>query len=157
MTELQKPGRTSRAVAAVFGLTAAGAGLYFALVGLDLLPPPSRQNAPGWIVVACGLVFLLGGLMVLGQVAGKANANGEVPAVAPLWATSLQRAADLIIIGCFATIATWIALFGHPGKFSLGGEVTRVAFGLGALIMWLYFLALVRRTVRMVFGRSRQP
>ena len=152
MTTLQKPDEASPGAKVALGLVTAGGGLYFMLVGLGVLPPPSGPNAPGWVVIACGLIFLLGGLAVVGQAAAKAGPSGDLPADAPLWAKLLQHAAVLVIVGCFAAIGTWISMFGQADKFSGWVGLSRFAFGLGALVMWLFFVALVRRMVRLVFG-----
>ena len=48
--DVAKQGKQPRAMLIFFGLTAAAIGLYFVLVGAGLLPPPSGQHGPGWIV-----------------------------------------------------------------------------------------------------------
>ena len=137
------------------GLLTAGIGLYFALVGLGLAPPPSRANAPGGVVVACGMVFLLGGVAVLVQALGGANDQGELPSDASIWLTVIQHLVGLGVVGCLAAIGSWIALLGRSEAFSGPVAVARFAFGVGAVISWLYFFALLRRTLRSVRGHGR--
>jgi len=75
------------------GALCAAVGAYFMLVGVGLLPVPGgprNLHAPLWIVTFCGLPFLLGGLAVLLQGLGRANAQGELPAAAPHWMRVVQ-------------------------------------------------------------------
>ena len=90
-----QPARPATSI--VFGLGAAVCGLYFTLVGLNLLLPPGAQHAPGWIVVAAGLAFLLGGIGVMVQGFGRADAHGMLPPDAPRWITALQHLVALAI------------------------------------------------------------
>lgn len=151
----------------VFGLIAAGAGLYFSLVGLGLVPAPGRANAPGWVVACAGLVFLLGGLAVALQGAAGADGNGRLPAGAPAWINIARHFAVLVVVGCLASVGTWVALRGQADKFSMSLPVVgkigiggigfaemfaRGGFGIGALITWLYFVALARRSLRLLRG-----
>jgi len=53
---------------ALFSLPFVGAGVYFALVGFEFVPPPpGRINAPLWVIGFVGLAFALAGLMLLGH------------------------------------------------------------------------------------------
>jgi hypothetical protein len=52
---IRKPDRASPRAVLLVGLVAVGAGLYFMLVGLGVLPPPGKAKAPEWLVFACGL------------------------------------------------------------------------------------------------------
>jgi hypothetical protein len=148
----------------VFGLGAAVCGLYFTLVGLDLVPPPGAQHAPGWIVVVAGLAFLCGGIGVMVQGFGRADEHGTLPPDTPRWVTALQHLVALAIVFCLATVGTWVALFGEADQFTMSTSLTgqtrppptvaRVAFGIGAGITWLFFVALVKRCMRVLLSRS---
>jgi hypothetical protein len=150
--------QNSRGMILGVGLLALAIGIYFTLVGLGVLPAPGRQNAPGWIVVCAGLVFALGGMSLLTQFAGRANEQGELPPDAPRWIKPVQQAAGLTIVGLFATIGSWIALLGQADGFGasapipVGVTVIRIGFGLGAVVMWLFFFAQLKRTLRQAFG-----
>src|SRR5215216_2015706 len=132
----------------LFGLGAASIGVTFTLVGLGLLPPPGAQHAPGWIVVCAGLAFLLGGIGTVAQGFGRANESGELPPAAPRWTRAVQHLAALAVVFCLAAIGTWVALAGEADQFTMTSSFTaersanlnvaRTAFGLGALVTWLY-------------------
>jgi hypothetical protein len=124
------------------GTLCAAVGLYFMLVGAGLLPipgGPKNLHAPLWIVFFCGMPFFLGGFAVLLQGFGKANEQGELPATAPHWMRVGQYLIGVAIFASFAIVGSWIALAGEAGQFSGFGGVTiaRVAFGIGAIIVWL--------------------
>jgi hypothetical protein len=148
------------------GLLCTGIGLYFMLVGLGLLPVPGgprNMHAPLWVGFAAGLVFFLGGLALLVQVLGRANAQGELPKDAPAWMKAAQHVFAILIFAAFASIGTWIA-FG-PGDRQFGGNVPltgraseiagRAAFGLGAVICWLGTLAMFNRARKQRFGAGK--
>ena len=66
------------------------------------------------------------------------------------------------IAGALATIGTWIAIGSGPRAFNLsaplvemqtaGEMIGRTVFGLGAVIVWIYMIALTVGTVRKLFG-----
>ena len=153
----QQPARPASTI--VFGHGAAVCGLYFTMVGLDLLPPPGAQHAPGWVVVAAGLAFMLGGIGVMVQGFGRADERGTLPPDTPRWITAVQHLVALAIVFCLAAIGTWVALFGEADQFTMSGPLTgetrppptiaRIAFGVGAGITWLFFVAMARRIVRL--------
>jgi hypothetical protein len=74
------PSRTTLVLAM---LATAGFGLYFSLIGLGVLPVPGGPktlHGPLWIVLAAGVVFLLGGIAVALQNAAGADLDtGELP------------------------------------------------------------------------------
>ncbi len=132
----------------LIGALVMAVGLYFMLVGIGWLPIPggSRSlHAPLWVVVMAGLVFFLGGLALLLQALGRANADGELPSDAPFWIRLAQYLIGVTIFASFALIATWIAFGGEARSFSGGfsflgvANITfaRLMFGFGALICWL--------------------
>ena len=65
--------------------------------------------------------------------------------------------------GALATIGTWVAIGSGPRAFSLsaplvemqttGEMIGRTVFGLGAVIVWIYVIALTVGTVRKLFDR----
>ena len=128
------------------GALFAGIGLYFILVGLSVLPIPGgprNLHAPLWVVTLAGLPFFLGGLAVMLQGFGKANAAGELPADAPIWIRAAHSLMVVAIFACFAVIGTWVALAGEAGQFSgpftgggFGVGIARAMFGFGAIICW---------------------
>jgi hypothetical protein len=127
------------------GAIAAAFGLYFMLVGFGLLPVPGgprNLHAPLWVVVLAGLVFFLGGLAVVLQGMGRANASGELPSDAPHWIRVAQYLIGVTIFASFALIGSWIAIGGEARQFSsnvpfVGVSIARIMFGIGAAICWL--------------------
>jgi hypothetical protein len=142
---MSRPGPPSRRTLQAIALLVIGIGVYFSLVGLGVLPVPGgpkNLHAPLWIVLAAGLVFLLGGIAVALQDAAGANPEtGELPKDAPHWLRLAQYLIGVTIFACFAAIGSWIA-FG-PGERAFGGTIPvgatggRIAFGIGAVIVWL--------------------
>jgi hypothetical protein len=136
-----------------------GFGLYIALVGLGVLQPPSTAHAPGPVIVAAGLAFLFAGCCVVVQWAGGASMRtGELPKAAPHWMGAIQKLLGLLAAASMAVIASWVAFWPGIRRFSTnvplvdamgwGETIGRAAFGFGAIIVWLYVIALVVRGVR---------
>lgn len=149
------------------GCIAAGAGGYFLLVGAGLLPVPggpAKLHAPLWVVLCAGLIFFLAGAAIVLQVAGRANAQGELPEHAPLWIRIAQYMIGVAIFASFALIGSWIA-FG-PGERTFSGSIGsfeggiaasigRTAFGIGAIIMWFGTAAFAIYGARKLLGRDK--
>jgi hypothetical protein len=140
------------------GAIAAAAGLYFTLAGLGVVPPPSKANAPGWVVVCAGLVFLFGGAAaILGGLAGVDGKTGELPASAPRWLRAAQSLLGVAITTCFGLVGTWIAIGPgdrkFTGSFPIGEIGGRIVFGIGAVMVWLFAIALAKRAARQWFRR----
>ena len=105
-------------------------GLYAVALATELLPADAAMlSAPMWVIFLCGVVFVLGGAMLLVDRNSKLNA---------LCASLL-----LLVMG---VIGAWIALLGPAAGFS-GGipflpdaynvTVARWVFGLGALVSFM--------------------
>ncbi|HEY8268043.1 MAG TPA: hypothetical protein VIG34_05220 [Xanthobacteraceae bacterium] len=146
-----------------FGALFAAVGLYFILVGLGLVPVPGGSkalHAPLWIVACAGLAFFLGGAAVfMPATVGEPSPNGEMPKNAPRWMYFTQYLFGLAIFVCFALIGTWIAIGPGPRTFTgtvpvgeLGG---RIAFGIGAVIVWLATIAVAVSGARKFLRRDR--
>lgn len=151
------------------GAITAAMGAYFVLVSLGILPPPGEKNPrdPLWLVFCAGLAFLLGGIAVVTRAfAGDAAQEGELPGTAPRWVRVIQHLIALAITACLAAIGTWIAVGQGPRSFGIsapflemrGGGATfgRVMFGIGALVTWLFFIALAIRGARQLFDRRKR-
>ena len=139
----------SRLTLIVATLLTAGFGLYFALIGLGVLPVPGgpkNLHGPLWIVLAAGVAFLLGGIAVTLQDAGGADLDtGELPSDAARWVRVAQYLIGVTIFACFGLIGSWIA-FGpgeraFSGKIPGGATLGRILFGIGALLVWLGLIA----------------
>jgi hypothetical protein len=146
------------------GVTSA-VGLYFVLVGLDVMPIPGGRgslHAPLWIALLAGLVFFLGGCAVLLQARGRANDSGELPPDAPRWMRVAQYLIGVAIFASFALIGSWVAIGGDPRQFSgsfgehgIGVTVARAAFGFGAIICWLATIAFATAGARKLLGHGK--
>lgn len=156
--------RTSVADGVAIGLVFAATGLYFILVSLDVLPGPGPAHGPAAIVFAAGAAFLCAGLVaIVRAAAGAREPGGELPPDAPRWGDVLSRILVIAMAGSMAAIGTWIAIGSGPRAFSLsapfvemrtaGEAVGRTMFGLGAVIVWIYVIALTVGTVRKLFDR----
>ena len=151
----------------VIGLIAGGAGLFFVLVGLGIVPPPGGTkalHAPLWVVFCAGLTFLLGGgALLLHLMSGAKPTDDDFPAGAPQWMRVVRYLAMVAIFVSFAAIGSWVA-FG-PGDraftvsvpFGSGPAseiVGRVAFGIGAIITWLCTIVVAVIGARKLFPRE---
>jgi hypothetical protein len=141
------------------------AGAFFFAVGAGLLPiagGPSNLHGPLWLVLCAGLAFFLAGVAILIQLLGHANDSGYFPARTPLWLRAMQYLIGLGIFVCFGAISSWVA-FGpgerhFSGTFMFGDASTnaaigRVAFGTGAIIIWLCTAVCAAFGFRKLFGR----
>jgi hypothetical protein len=149
------------------GLAATGAGLYFVLVSIGILPIPGGERAlhgPLWIVFCAGLAFLLAGLALLIRVvAGESAEDGELPPSAPRWLRFAQYLFGLAIFGCFGLIGSWIAFGAGPRHFSMSGFLIgnpgemfgRMLFGIGAVVIWLCMIAMAVAGARKLFIRDK--
>lgn len=143
----------------LLGAGVAAAGLYFMLAALDLVPA-GRLNGPVWLGLAVGLAFFLGGAATMLQIAAGANERtGELPPDAPRWMRAAQQLFVLAIALCFAAIGSWVA-FGpgtrhFTGSLPIGEIGGRIVFGIGAVIVWLFVVAVAKRAARELLGRSK--
>jgi hypothetical protein len=160
-----------------WGLFAAAMGAFIVagasgLFGLDLHP---TDGTPQWVGICAGAIFLAGGLAVVLQSlpAAKPMPDGSLSPDAPRWVQGASLALALFIVGSFAAIFLWIA-FGpgerhFSGGASFGGvHVTetlsgghanemfgRVAFGFGAVLACVMFLAFLVGGARQLMRRDK--
>ena len=147
------------------GIAFSVAGLYVMLGAAGYLPMP-ESNSPAFIAFCAGAAFLFAGLTCMVRArAGMLNMETEVPDSAPRWTQASYRVLAIGVAGALATIGTFVAIGSGPRAFSLSapfvemqttGEVLgRTVFGLGAVIVWIYVIALTVGTVRKLFDRRR--
>jgi hypothetical protein len=145
------------------GALCVAAGLYFGLIGLGLVRPPSKVNGPLWLVLCAGLVFAAGGLTVIVRGAlGMDDKQQDLPANAPQWLKVMCWLAGLTVAAGLALIGTWIAFGPGEREFTMsatisgpiGGGVGRVMFGIGAIMTWLMVIAFARHGARKLFGKK---
>ena len=119
-------------------------------LGAGLIPAdPSSVHAPGWVIVLCGVVFAMGGVM-----ACMPNDQSETP---------LNYVFLLVMMICFASAFSWVA-FG-PGEREFSGSVSgggvgvggsvgsifgRVVFGFGSIMLWAFVAAIFSKFIKLL-------
>lgn len=118
---------------------------------------PMAGDTPRWVGLLVGFVFVLGGLAVIVgyAVAPRVAPDGDFVPGTPFGVRLVQYLLGLGIGVSLALVASWVA-FG-PGTREFGGSMGvggvavgdrsgetsgRVAFGIGAVLMWLFTAAL---------------
>ncbi len=145
------------------GIAFCAAGLYFMLGAADYLPMP-ESNSPAFIIFCAGAAFMFAGLTcVVRARAGILNIESDSPDSAPHSAQVSYRMMAIGAAGTLAIIGTYVAIGSGPRAFSLstplaemqttGEAVGRTLFGLGAVIVWIFVIALTVGTVRKLFDR----
>lgn len=155
----------------LFGSIFILAGGFIFLVGLGVIEPDPRSiKAPLWAIALVGLAFLLAGASVaLGAASPKVAQDGSLPASAPLALRAMQLACGLIVIAALATVFSYIAFAPGPRPFKvtvsmlglgwLGGAYEtagRIAFGLVAVLGWLFFIGAAIQGVRKLRATPRR-
>jgi hypothetical protein len=164
---VEAPRRASPDDVVGVGIAFAAAGLYFVIDAAGYLPLP-EVNGPHFLGYCVGAAFLFAGLTCLVRArAGMADAESAVPGNAPVWIKLSYRVLAIGIAGALAIIGTWIAIGSGPRAFNLsapfvetrttGETIGRVVFALGAVITWIYVIALTVGTVRKIFDRRDRP
>ena len=141
------------------GIAFAAAGLYITLGAADLLPMPAT-NGPSAIVFCAGLAFLFVGATCFVRARSGLIIERNETAGGP---SLSYRALAVGAAGGAATIATWLAISSGPRGFNLampiadmptlGERIGRTLFALGAVIIWIYVIALTIGVVRKLFDR----
>jgi len=145
------------------GIAFAIAGLYFMLGSTGLAPMP-ETNGPDAIVFCAGAAFLFAGLTCFVRArAGLSDTQDDMPDEAPRGLRLSYRMLGIAVAASLATIGTWIAIGAGPRAFSVmapfapmqttGESIGRTVFGLGAVIVWIYVIALTVGTVRKIMDR----
>ena len=146
------------------GVAFSAAGLYFMLGAAGYVPMP-EGNSPAFIAFCAGAAFLFAGLTCMVRArAGMTDMQSEIPDRTPGWTKVSYRIRAIGTAGALATIGSWIAIGSGPRAFSLsaplvemqttGEMIGRTVFALGAVIAWIYVIALTVGTVRKLFDRS---
>lgn len=143
------------------GFAFAAAGLYFILGAADYLPMP-KTNGSAFIIGCAGAAFLFAGLTCMVRArAGMTGAQTDLPDSAPRSLKLSYRVIAIATSGALATIGTWAAIGSGPHAFTAslpfaetttaGETLGRTVFALGAVIVWIYLIALTVGTVRKLF------
>jgi hypothetical protein len=160
--ETTHPGPNKNLLA--IGAVVAGGGLYFVLVGLSALPPPSRTNAPGWVVMCCGLAFAAAGFAVLVRGwLGVPDSEGDLPQDAPVALKAIYSFSGVGAAAALALVGSWVAFGPGERHFSMSGPIVgpvgdalgRAIFGIGAVLTWIAVALFARAAARKVFGKKQ--
>jgi hypothetical protein len=99
--------------------------------------------------------MLADGALVLRWLAGGETHDGEMPHGTSFWLRAVCYLIGLICIGSLAAIGTWVAFGPGPRAFSMSipflGKgpanewLGRAVFGVGAVLVWLFFIVAARR------------
>jgi hypothetical protein len=128
----------------VIGALFAGVGLFVVLVGAGVTAvKPEPGDAPPWVIACAGLVFLLAGVSVLiGALSSRAAPDGTLPDDAPFvlrlcqYLCGVTLAAMLATVGSFAAFGPGERHFTSSVPFLSGELAGRIAFGVGAVMVW---------------------
>lgn len=139
----------------LLGLAIAAVGLFPALVGFGVikLDPPSI-HAPLWVIAMVGLAFMFAGAAAM--LGPDEDGGGGL-------ARALRLACALAVIAAIASVSTWVAFGPGEREFTSGGgaggfevsgggdpAIGRIVFGVGAVLMWGFFLLALFQGVRVL-------
>ncbi len=153
---------TSRRGAIAIGLFAMAMGIFPVLIGLGLMPQKPGE-APSWIGLLAGGIFMLAGAGVVVRGLTKADGGDDELAPASHWQRVFYSLVGLVTLSALATIGTWIALGSGARRFTASipfvgsGPASeaagRVAFGFGAGLVWICVIAMAISAVRRAWRR----
>ena len=108
------PKKIHKKVHPAWGLICIAIGLYPISIGLGIIKTSeSNVNGPLWLLLLCGVIFVVGGFMIL--VGRKSIYNNLLAAV---------------ICICFTILGVWVALFATPEEMKGGIPQTLLLVGL---------------------------
>ena len=125
------------------------------------------DGTPTWVGVVAGLVFVVGGLaMIVGYgIAGGVGPDGGLPPGTPLAVHIVQGALGIGIASMLGAIASWVAFgpgvrhFSGTGLFfgeAVNETIGRTVFGIGAVLIWVFVVAMIAVSVKRLRRRSAQ-
>jgi hypothetical protein len=144
------------------GLIAAAIGVFYLALSIGIFPTTARHadQEPGWLGAAFGLTFLLGGSAAVIQAIfsdGKASSQ-RLPDATPFWIQWFYKLLCLGIVISIGAITTWVAFGPGTRSFTGNGAIFgetggRIAFGIGAILIWTVLAAIVFAAVRRMVQR----
>lgn len=141
-----------------FALIASAIGLFYVVLSIVGPTHPKPGAAPAWIGVVCGLMFFVGGCTVLLQLLFKDKSASTGTTTA--WLALVYKVLGLAIVIGLGTVATWVAFgpgerhFTGSGAF-LGEKGGRIAFGIGAVLIWTVVAGNVYAGLAQLLRRTR--
>jgi hypothetical protein len=154
------------------GLLVAALGAFICLIGLGIITSNAKDvHAPLWVVTSAGAAFLFAGLtLALSAASPTTDADGGLPPSAPFVLRLLQYLLGLAIVAALASVGSWVAFGPGERNFSVtlslpwwgstgkGNDlIGRVVFGIGAVLTWLFFIAVAVKGWRRLFKRAAKP
>lgn len=148
---------------AAIGVAVAAFGVYFGLIGFEVVSPPSRVNGPIWLALVVALIVAPTGLtLIVRALSGTDDDSSDLPDDAPVWMKCVYWLDAVIAAAGLATIASWVAFGPGTRHFAMSGpifgpvgeSIGRTVFGIGAIITWLIVLVFARAGVKKIFGRK---
>jgi hypothetical protein len=144
------PSRLSPGGAVAIGLALSALGLLAILLSVGAFGSPPLDDTPPWIGACAGFVFVLGGLaLIVGYaIGGGVGPDGDLPAATSFAVSAIQYAFGLAILALMGLIGSWAALgpgrrhftgTGTLGRGAVNELIGRVAFGFGAVLVWIVF------------------
>lgn len=142
--------------------------LLFIVIGLAATPLTAKLLVPGWhpttdappllVQYSFGIIFVLAGFaIIIGYGVGRVDANGNLPADAPLWLYVTQQLLVLGIVGAMGALFSWVSIGSGPREFTMSTPlgtspgntvIGRIAFGIGAILFWIFFVAVAVMAAR---------
>jgi hypothetical protein len=159
--------------AIIVGVLCGACGIVPILGGLGLIPIQLTEGTPAWLAVCAGLAFVMAGaaVMVGYALAGGTGPDGDLPPGTPFIVRLVQYVLGLGITGLMTAMAAWVAFGSGPRHFSgtlvtpfisrrwSDGELSgRIAFGIGAVLMLAFLVAMGIVGARRLLGaRASAP
>ena len=169
MTSTANRSRLTPRTALVLGVVCLVCGTPPILGALGLIPFSPAPGVPIWVAIAAGMVFVLAGAMlIVDAAAGGTDDDGSLPATASPFLHHLQSSIVLAIIVVMGTMVTWIAV--GPGERHFSTTISlpflayqpkssdlpgRIAFGIGAALIWIIVIVAIVTAIRKHFARLR--
>jgi len=159
----------TRRSALALGTVCLACGIGPIISALGAGPAHRSPGVPAWMGIAAGSTFLLAAVLLYADAAaGGTNPDGTLPETAPPITHFIQSVAGLGIVVLMGAMATWIAFGRGERHFSetivlpfvayrqqSSALLGRIAFGIGALLIWVIVLAAVAVAIKKHLARIR--
>jgi len=169
MTPAANRSRLSPRSALFFGFVCLACGAPPVLGALGYIPVSPAPGVPVWIAVAAGMVFVLAGAMLfVDAAAGGTTDDGSLVATASPFLHHLQSLIIIAIVVTMGALATWISV--GPGERHFSTTISlpffsyqpkssdlpgRIAFGVGAALIWIIVIIAIVTSVQKHIQRLR--
>jgi hypothetical protein len=155
--------RSSAKLTIACALVAVAIGLFYILYSAGIVGPAPRHgnDGPGWLGFVFGLIFLFGGMAVIIQTVatGGDPSASDLPASTPRGLRLIHHVMAWAIVGMLGIVFSWVAIGPGQRDFTGSGSIVgetggRIAFGIGAVLIWIVLLAMVFVGVRRLLARK---